>query len=968
MENVAAARRMLRSLVILFIAPVCAHAQLSALDLSDKTVTAVRVFVEERGTVEENPAHLPLQPGQPYRSATVRESIRELYRSGKYDDIEALAFPEPGGVRVEFRVRENYYIDVVRVNGLRSPQNEALALASLRLRVGEPFQESGLREALARLREALQTMGFYEADIRTQRVPHLSTRQMDVLVHVEAGPRATIGPIDVRALDARPVNDLARRSKLKSGGRLRTGTLDRAAERIRNYLVKKGHYGARVSARRGEYDPASRAVPVTLEVYTGPTLAVRVEGAKISEGTLKKLVPVYQEGAVDEDLLQEGRRNIRDHLESQGYFDSDVRYSVSEDGDDSRQVVTYTVVPGPRRRLVGFAFEGNQYFSRELLAERLRVKIAATFSRGRFSRRILQDDVESISALYVSNGFPNVEVKPEIIEDYQGEEGGLFLKFHVSEGPQTKVAELKIEGNAALSTDYLESYVGSTRNQPYSEFNVLSDRNNILAIYFNEGFPEARFEYSKEDGPGPNQVRLTYRITEGPQVTVKSILYSGMEHTHEGTIRRQMRIEPGEPLRQGELIESQRNLYNLGIFSRVQIAPQNPEGRDTEKTLVVNVEEARRYTIAYGGGFEVQRLGGSPTDPVASDYEVSPRGLLEFSMANVGGRANTLSFRARASSIQYLFLGSLAAPNFLGKPALRLEIGGFAEKVSDVKTFTAKKYEGSVGLVHRVTDFTTMGYRYFYRRVLVDPDSLRVDPLSIPLLSQPTKFSGFGAAWVRDRRDPPAEARRGNFNSIDANFAVSQLGSTGDFVRLFAQNSTFHPYGSLVFARSLRFGVIVRHSGTQVFDVPLPERIFGGGGNSIRGFGLNQAGPRTTTGFPIGGEGMLLLNQELRFPMRLPFVRGQVGGALFYDGGNVFSEIGNITFRANPKPLALGLDDFFSHTIGFSFRYSTPIGPVRLDFAYLLNNVQFQFLDSANAVQSRKLPRFQFFFNIGSMF
>jgi outer membrane protein assembly factor BamA len=464
-------------------------------------------------------------------------------------------------------------------------------------------------------------------------------------------------------------------------------------------------------------------------------------------------------------------------------------------------------------------------------------------------------------------------------------------------------------------------------------------------------------------------VELTYRITEGPQVHVKEVLYSGMEYTRTGTIRNQVLVKPGEPLRQGEIIESQRNLYNLGIFNRVQIAPQNPAGTDTEKTLLVNVEEAKRYTIAYGGGFEIQRQGGTSSDPTGSDYRVSPRGLIELSKLNVGGRGHTVSLRARASTFQYRFAASYLAPNFLARPSLRFEVGGFAEKESDVRTFTALRYEASAQLVHQVTPFTTMGYRYSFRKVLVDADTLKVDPAQIPLLSQPTKISSFGTAWIRDHRDSPAEARGGTFYSLDVSAAAEKIGATGNFMRLFAQNSTFHPIRALTFARTTRFGVLQRFAGSLATDIPLPERIYGGGGNSLRGFGFNQAGPRASTGFPIGGELMMIFNQELRFPMKLPFVKGRVGGGIFYDAGNVFNDTGSVTLRAKPQAQALGLGDFFSHTIGVSFRYSTPIGPVRLDFGYLLNNIQFNFQEnSTSPVQTARLPRFQFFFNIGSMF
>ena len=151
---------------------------------------------------------------------------------------------------------------------------------------------------------------------------------------------------------------------------------------------------------------------------------------------------------------------------------------------------------------------------------------------------------------------------------------------------------------------------------------------------------------------------------------------------------------------------------------------------------------------------------------------------------------------------------------------------------------------------------------------------------------------------------------------------------------------------------------------------------------SLRGFGLNQAGPRdAVTGFPIGGQAMLLFNQELRFPMRLPFVKETVGGTIFYDAGNVYRQANRISAAWKPpQPVFSTVTPnqcvanctnelrYLSHTIGFGIRYATPIGPVRLDLAYQLNAAQTLVPDGLGGQKLSRLPRFHFFFNIGSLF
>ncbi len=966
--------------------PLAIAAAQDSAQLEEQRVAAVRVVSESGEVLAENPADLAQQAGQSYRSDAVRESLRQLYRSGRYADVRAEASTAENGVRLDFIVLPGAYINSVHVTGLKEPPAEGQALAALQLGLGEIYRERALRDALERLQQTLRDEGFYQAAVDVARKEIPATHQLDIVLQVTPGPRARIGEVTQQGEPSFAAsNELLRRARLKPGKEVTSVGLDRAAERVRKYLTKRGHLSARVGVRRGEFDAKSNTVPLALEVFTGLQIRVELNGAKISNRRLHQLLPIYQEGAVDEDLLQEGRRNIRDYLESQGYFDSQVRYDTSEDTKTGFRVITYAVERGEQRRLAGIEFTGNRYFSTSLLRERLVLLPASFSSHGRFSQRLLESDADSIQQMYVANGFRDAKADWEKLEDYQGKKGDLYVRFRITEGPQTLVSSLKLEGNNTLDNDFLLSVVGSSQGQPYSEFNMSGDRDNILALYYNEGFPEARFEpVAVEDG-APNRMKLTYRIVEGPQFKVKKVLLGGYQFTRENTIAREVKLALGEPLRQGDLVETQRRLYNLGIFNRVQIAPQNPSGTDTDKTLLVLVEEAKRYTIAYGGGVEVQRLG-SASDPVGGEIKASPRGIFEISKANVLGRAHTLGFKVRASTLQGRALLSYFAPIFLGRPSLSFQLTGFADKTRDVRTFTSTRYEGTLQVAQQVSNITSLQYRFGYRRVQVDAKSLKVAFSQIPLFSQPTLVALLGVSWVREKRNNPADATRGNFTTADFSVASRALGSSASFLRVFVQNSSFHPLPRrLSFARSMRIGIQRALGSTTPDEIPLPERFFAGGGNSLRGFALNQAGPRDpVTGFPIGGQALLLFNQELRFPMRLPFVKEPVGGAIFYDVGNVFSRASRISLRASPSAadVTSGELKYMAHAIGVGFRYATPIGPVRLDLGYLLNPAIIEFCSASGTpappgrcpapappnLERSRLPRFHFYFSIGSLF
>jgi outer membrane protein insertion porin family len=1008
---------------------------------SQLPVVAIRIVTEDGKVLSEEPSGLPIQTGKPLDVKQLADSIRKLYRTGTYGDLRATVTPVEGGVRLDFVVREQLFFNRVVIEGLVAPPSEASAVAAMQLTLGQPYRKEVVDEGLARLKDALHDEGLYASEVRAETVAHQDTHEMDIVVHVKSGPRARVKDVQLKNGTEYRDAELLARLKIKAGGELTSARVQRGTDRIRKFLVKKGHLNGRAVVRRGDYDAATNQIPLQLDVTEGPRVEIAITGVKISSGQLKKLVPVYQEGSVDVDLLEEGKRNIRERLERQGYFDAGVEYAtatkeVSQSGGwkGTQEVITYTVERGNRHKLVAVEITGNHYFDTELLRSRLQISGKGFSTRGRFSRRLVQSDQDSLQNLYLSNGFLEAKVEAQTLDNYKGNEGDLVIRFLIDEGKQTRVASLTIEGNHAFKDDDLLPVVASTPGQPYSDYNIATDRDNILALYYNEGFPNARFTATaaaakpetKEDlleagnAAIPEGVRkngkekkeqaqssagalmkLTYHIDEGAQTRVRRILITGYNHTRAGVVRREIHVKPEAPLREGDVVESQRRLYNLGVFNRVTIEPQNPAGADTNKDVVVLVEEAKRYTLAYGGGFEVQRLA-SNTNPTGSEVQAAPRGILEISKLNVTGRADSLSLKLRGSTIEDRALLTYSDPNTFANPNYTFQANVYTEKTQDINTFTESRYEASVQLTDQVTRFTTLQYHYAFRRVVVSNLNNTVAPEEIPLFEQPTLVSQFGVTWARDARDNPADATKGSFNSVDFGIADTGIGSSASFLRFYYQNSTYYPIGKrFSFARAVRIGILEPYRDTvslsfppqttPVTLIPLPERFFAGGGTSLRGFALNQAGPRDSTGFPVGGQALLAFNQEFRFPMRLPFIGTALSGALFYDGGNVYSRLGRITFRASsPKPIfdpakptvcefnCTNELNYFAHTVGIGFRYSTPVGPIRIDLGFPINRPRFvspicpsenaTCLDGQNGFQSTRLPGFQIFFNLGSTF
>ncbi|MBV8894380.1 MAG: BamA/TamA family outer membrane protein, partial [Acidobacteria bacterium] len=293
-----------------------------------------------------------------------------------------------------------------------------------------------------------------------------------------------------------------------------------------------------------------------------------------------------------------------------------------------------------------------------------------------------------------------------------------------------------------------------------------------------------------------------------------------------------------------------------------------------------------------------------------------------------------------------------------------------------------------------------------YRRVQATNFAANFNQNEVPLLSQPTRVGMPGLTYIRDHRDNPVESTRGSYDTLDTGVSSGYFGSEADFSRFLAQNSTYYRIKKkYVFARSTRIGVETPFRNTLVQSpqqasfgipsgftvIPLPERFFSGGGNSLRAFGLNQAGPRDlNSGFPLGGSGLFINNLELRMPpVTLPLVQDNVGFALFHDAGNVFDTghdmLHSLARWRQPNPGACKNQstyrqcdfNYVAHAVGVGIRYKTPIGPVRFDIGYNLNPPvfpSFQSVTNPNTGKSsssftpQRLGHVNVFFSIGQTF
>jgi outer membrane protein insertion porin family len=975
------------------------------------------------------PQKLAQQPNQPLDPEKVRESLRRLYETGLYKTIQVEGIRHGNTVTIIFDGTPNLFIGRITVQGVRNERLSGVLERSTRMNPGTVFTDDKLLQAQSQLRQMLEENGYYESKIFASTSIDQPNSQVNVAFQIEIGRQARIGNVAVKGESGMSVEKFRKTGKLKKDSKITRNTVSNALTRLRKNYQKNDRLEAAIKLDSREYQPPVNHLDYGFTANRGPLVRIQVEGASLSKGKIKNLVPVYEEGTVDEDLLNEADRRIRDYFQRQSYFDAKVTHTEHQ-VDPQHAVITFHVNLGNKHRVEAVNIVGNKYFDSDLVRQRLSVAPANIVNRhGMYSYALAQADASSIADLYQSNGFSQVKVTPEIKDVDTGPNGQrlktdqMIVTYRIEEGPQERIGAYDIRGEQQVRLAELTPLLNTQSGQPYSPVNVNNDRDSILSYYLSHGFDKAQVEVTQHpSSTKPNTMDVTMNITEGEQVFVNRVLISGLHYTRPSTVEDRVLLHPGDPLNQTALLDTQRKLYDLTLFNQVNTAVQNPAGDELRKNVLVQFTEARRWDINYGFGFQAQtgnpqtgcknltpeeliRLGINPATFQCSPNGktgVSPAFLFNISRINLRGTDKSISLNSTYGTLEQRIQTIFSNPHLFDNPKFDLIFSGGYTNAQDVTTYASSRLEGSMRVTHHVDKPNTLIYLFSYRRVKVDPNSVQVAPNEIPLVSQPVRVGGPGMTWLRDTRVPtPLDATRGTYNTAQLQWADSHFGSQANFGRLDATNSSYYSFGKLnkwVLARSTRYASERSYGADKYELIPLPERLYAGGAQSHRGFGINSAGPRDSlTGFPIGGAGAFINSIELRMPNpTLPYFGNSLGFVLFHDMGNVFensSDIWDSFFRVQqphretckdlnqadqevPHPHSstggAGICSFnyFSHAIGLGLRYHTPVGPLRLDFSYNLNPPIYPIIIDYSGGPSRvgQAGHFNFFFSIGQAF
>ncbi len=991
----------------------------------------------------------------------VRADLARLFMSGRYRDISVSGVRTADGLILIYAGVPRYYIGRVVILGVDSERLTSLLEFATRLDPGTPYTEAEIPAALDGVKSSLAENGFYQPTINVTTDQDDAGDQVNVTVAVKTGPKARVGKVTVSGKDP----GISAEDFRKKGGlncsrlvllfqkgcepKISRQTASSALSGVRGFYGKNNRLEGTITLQKQTYEPPREQLDYDFVAEQGPIVEVVINGVKISNARKKLLVPVYEEGAVDNDLLNEGAFNIRDFEQQKGYFD--VQDTVKLLGAGTGHVtVQYDVVPGERHRVLSVNITGNHYFDTDTLSQRLRVKRASLYVvNGTYSQQLVNSDSQSIQALYHASGFLEAKVTSAVKDTEVNKKGKkeaeIAVTYTVAEGPQQKFGEVDLAGADPAREGPLRALISAETGQPFSLITLANDRDALLSYLIAQGYDHAQVEVDqKAELDNKARTDVTLNVVEGQQVSIERVMLSGVKHTRPSLVASQILVHAGDPLDQAALLQTQRNLYNLALFNEVNTAVQNPTGDAPQKNVLIQVSEAKRWDVTYGVGFETQlnqpgfvpgtglQNGATGTAAQNGRAGASPRVAVDISRVNLRGTQDSLTLHTTYGLLETVAELSFNNPQLFGHPNLTGTISGGYSNVQNITTFQASTLQGDFRVSQRYKRADTFIYDFQYRRISVNSNSLEISPNLIPQLSQPVTVGGPGVTYFHDTRDPsPLNATRGQYYSVQEFLAASAFGSQTNFNRLDLSHASYYSIGSrhkYTFARNLRVGFenifgnaqngtsgaigqtsnscAPQYAATNATcnPIPLPERLYAGGATSHRGFGINDAGPRDlTTGYPVGGSGVVVNTFELRLPpTTLPIVGNAVSFVLFHDMGNVFrypsdmlssiknfhqpneSTCRNVAIPPNTpatpgipspqgqQPNAVGVCNFnyYSHALGLGLRYNTPVGPIRLDLAYNLNPPVYPVFDdyTTSLPYVGQASHFQFFFSIGQAF
>ncbi|HYO51584.1 outer membrane protein assembly factor BamA [Archangium sp.] len=666
-------------------------------------------------------------------------------------------------------------------------------------------------------------------------------------------------------------------------------------------------------------------VVYVVRVQERPSIrAVKLAGnEELSQDDLKESIEVRALTILDMDAVRRTQKKIQEKYIDKGYFLADVNHKVVP-VEGGQVDVVFNIDENSKVMVKDIVFLGAEQVSASRLKDVMITKEGGYLSfitgEGTYREEAFQRDLAVIQATYYDEGFINVRVdKPTV--SLSADKRYIYITIRLTEGERYDIGKIDFSGDLVIPKEELAGMMKSGSGRHFSRSELGQDIQSITDVYYDQGYAYANINPVTAINAESKTVDLTFDVQKGPQVTIERIDVIGNTKTRDKVIRRELRVYEGELYSGTGVRRSKERVTALGFFETVEVT-QRPGSR--EDTIIVQVEVKEKAT----GTFQVG-LGFSNVENFIFTAQVSQNNFL--------GWGQSVSASAQISSLRSLVQLSFFDPYFLDTNFLLS--ADFFRVEADYFDFVRQSTGGNLSVGYQVIEdlLVNVGYSQEHVNVSASQDVGGV-LLANRFLSGVTSSVRLSVTY--DKRNNRLFPSKGFIHYGSVEYAPSWLGGSFLFTRYSGYSRLYFPLPlGAVFKTNFTIGYIQQLDSNR--PLPISELYYLGGINSLRGYTLRSISPSLlapTSGSPdapierlnVGGNKQFIANLELEFPI---FEKAGIRGVVFFDAGNAFATNERFFQDLQDPRLPLGL--FTS--VGFGFRWFSPVGPLRFEWGIPLN-------------------------------
>jgi outer membrane protein insertion porin family len=632
---------------------------------------------------------------------------------------------------------------------------------------------------------------------------------------------------------------------------------------------------------------------------------------QILEKQLTQKIKTKPGQMLDMKVLKDDLLAVKQLYEEKGYTTSQVDYKTADGAEAGKIKITITIDEGVRPQIVSISFKGNDHFSRGRLIKLITTRNAWLFNPGFVKEEQIREDVERLTGFYEDNGYLDASVDYTL--DYGASKVKAHLTFVISEGKKYLTGDITIKGNKVIDTQSLVAAIKMKKDKTFTSAGMRDDIYNMKQLYFDKGYISCDIAPATLFNQNTQRMDITYTIDEKEKCYLGKIFVKGNTKTKDVVIRREVKLTPGDLFDGNKLRRSKERLYNLGYFEEVDFDIVSTEKEDI-KDLLVKVKEAKTGEFSFGGGY-------SSIDKIIGFVAIEQKNFDLFNFSTFTGAGQDLKLSAEFGSRRRNYNLSFTEPWFLGYPySFGFDLYSRERLRGEGYAYDIRRTGGDLRFGHEFWEYDRWDLTYRLEKIkLTDiPEESSADLLAE---EGENTISTIALQFTRDTRDNIYNPTRGYIVYTRPELAGGVFAGDKDFWKVTSGGSIYFTPIAKNQILELRSEIAFCDAYGDSLKVPIYERLYAGGADTVRGYRERRIGPKDAlTRDPIGGNASFIATAEYTVPI-VDFIRG----AVFYDVGNVWEKVGDFG------------SDTLRSGVGVGVRIKTPMGPVKVDYGYPIN-------------------------------